>query len=95
MGQVNTIPQTDQPRPNTFTPRLVKPRIDDQETRYLAALALVQIIDENLTTGRQHYRTRSGQLLRTLDEVIRAILADNLLIEAEEAAWEQELARAA
>jgi hypothetical protein len=95
MGQSNTIHQNGKARITEFNPALIQARADDQQARYMAALELVRAIDENLTTGRQHYRTKSGQLLRTLDEVVRAILADNLLVEAESVAWPQDLARAA
>ena len=75
-------------------PVLLKSR-RDEEACYWAALELVQYIDESLTKGTQHYRTRSGQLLRTLDEVVNAILTDNLVWEAESDAWDQDYARAA
>lgn len=51
---------------------------------YLTALELVARIDEDLTRGVRHYRTRAGELLTTLDEVTRAIL-DGSLSESEEA----------
>ena len=54
----------------------------ERELIYLAALVLVERIDYSLsytTGGRVHYRTKSGQLLRTLDQVVRAILADDLM----------------
>ena len=44
-----------------------------------AYISLVEEIDHTLTTGRRHYRTKAGRLMRTLDEVIRAILADDLM----------------
>lgn len=47
---------------------------------YLASLALVAEIDEDLKTGRRYYRTKAGTLLTALDEVVRAILADDLTI---------------
>jgi hypothetical protein len=74
-------------------PELVKR--NDEEAAYHAALELVAQIDEDLTRGVRHYRTRSGVLLNTLDEVIHAILADNLLVpeaQQEEPIWRQELA---
>ncbi len=83
------------PRPNTFKPVLVPRSPRQQAEAYEAALELVQLIDEHLTNGTQHYRTKSGKLLRTLDQVVNAILADNLRIESQEYGWQQELARAA
>lgn len=46
----------------------------EREATYQAALKLVARIDEDLTRSIRHYRNKSGQLLTTLDEVIRAIL---------------------
>jgi hypothetical protein len=63
------------------TPWLVKSsKSNEQEAAYYAALELVARIDEDLTRGVRHYRTKAGELLITLDEVIRAILDDNLLM---------------
>jgi hypothetical protein len=86
---------TPKPRPNTFKPVLVPRTPQQQQTAYEAALELVQLIDAHLTNGTQHYRTKSGQLLRTLDQVVNAILADNLQIDAQNQGWQNELARAA
>ena len=82
-------------RPNTFKPVLV-PRPEERERAHQQAFELVQLIDQHLTNGTQHYRTKSGTLLRTLDQVINAILEDNLLIDGTNYGWQQEeLARAA
>ena len=51
---------------------------DDADTRYAAALKLVQTIDSNLRNGTQHYYNTQGRLLHTLDEVIHAMLTDSL-----------------
>jgi DNA-binding ferritin-like protein len=65
-------------------------QLTEQEQAYRAALELVARIDEDLTRGVRHYRTKAGVLLSTLDEVVRAIIADDLLwpeeVEAE-ALW--------
>lgn len=45
---------------------------------YLPALELVDRIDEDLTRGVKHYRTKAGKLLETLDQVVVAILIDDL-----------------
>jgi hypothetical protein len=67
------------------TPRLVKSsKSSEQEATYNAALELVARIDEDLTRGVRHYRTKAGVLLTTLDEVVRAILDDNLLTSEEQ-----------
>lgn len=50
----------------------------EQEAAYYFALNLVAHIDEELTRGTRHYRNRAGLLLTTLDEVIHAILEDDL-----------------
>ena len=86
---------TNKPRPNTFKPVLVPRPSDSLDEKYNAALELVALIDQHLAAGTQHYRTRSGELLRTLDQVVNAILADNLMVEAEEYGWQNDLAKAA
>ena len=77
-------------------PELVKPsRVSEQEATYYAALELVARIDEDLTRGIRHYRTKAGMLLTSLDEVVQAILDDNLLVPEQqdfELVWAQELA---
>ena len=84
------------PRTNGRYPELVKTsKAVEQETTYNAALELIARIDEDLTRGIRHYRTKAGVLLNTLDEVVRAILDDNLLVpEEQENVWvaRQELA---
>lgn len=55
----------------------------DQDATYRAALKLVAQIDKHLTRGTGHYRTKAGLLLEKLDQVINAILRDDLLIEPE------------
>jgi hypothetical protein len=74
----------------------VTPRIDDRRARYAAALELVGVIDHDLVyerggycVGRRIYRDKSGRLLTTLDDVVRAILAGNLMPFGEAAAWVQ------
>ena len=54
------------------------PQGDDPDARYAAALKLVQMIDRDLQKGTRHYYDTRGQLLSTLDEVIQAMLTDNL-----------------
>lgn len=53
-----------------------------KEEVYTRALHAVEAIDADLTSGRRHYRSRGGRLLTRLDEVVRAIL-DNELAGAE------------
>ena len=86
---------TAKPRPNTFKPVLVPRTPQQQEASFDAAMELVQLIDAHLTQGTQHYRTKSGTLLRTLDQVVNAILSDNLRIETPNIGWQDDLARAA
>lgn len=50
----------------------------EREVKYQTALKLVARIDEDLTRGIRHYRNKAGALLTTLDEVVRAILAEEL-----------------
>lgn len=77
-------------------PELVKSAsAAEQETAYYAALELVARIDDELTRGVRHYRDKAGTLLNTLDEVINAILTDNLMqpeTQEAEAVWQQEMA---
>ena len=56
------------------------PTADEKEATYYAALELVAQIDEALTRGTRHYRNKAGELLITLDEVVHAILGNDLLI---------------
>lgn len=51
--------------------------------RYSYSLEIVEKIDRNLESGRQHYRNRAGDLLTTLDQVISAIINDDLAIHKE------------
>ncbi len=52
--------------------------IKPDDVRYAWAYLLVLAIDAQLERGTRHFRDRSGCLLQTLDEVVRAILSDNL-----------------
>jgi hypothetical protein len=93
MSQLSTVESF--VKSNGFRPRLVKGHSTEQTQAYEAALLLVRHIDATLIAGTCHYRTKSGQLLRTLDEVVNAILADNLIWDTDSTAWEDELIRAA
>jgi hypothetical protein len=77
-------------------PELVKSaRQSEQDATYYAAVELVLRIDDDLTRGVRHYRTKTGMLLNTLDEVINAILGDDLLLaetQYTEEVWRHELA---
>lgn len=77
------------PASGVFSPVLVvrefpslppQPQPAEVEQTYKAALELVARIDEDLTRKTRHYRTKAGELLTTLDEVVRAILADDLML---------------
>lgn len=46
--------------------------------RYELAQIVVRQIERNLRSGTKHYRTKDGRLLRTQDEVVNAILCDDL-----------------
>ena len=66
-------------------PALAKaPTTTEREAAYQAALKLVARIDEDLTRGTGHYRNKAGALLRTLDEVVRAILDNDLMAPEEQ-----------
>jgi len=77
-------------------PELVVSRTHEKDATYNAALKLIAQIDEDLTKGIRHYRAKNGQLLTTLDQVVNAILEDNLLLpqvqQETEVVWMQELA---
>lgn len=60
-------------------PGVVPATTTEREATYHAALKLVARIDEDLTRGVRHYRNKAGTLLTTLDEVVRAILENDLL----------------
>jgi len=65
------------PKRRTF-PELV-PTPAEREATHRAALELVALIDKNLSRGICHYRDRTGRLLTTLDEVIHAVLNNDLM----------------
>lgn len=93
--QIRTLNHNHRTKSARVYPELVKPaKISEREATYHAALELVARIDEDLTRGIRHYRTKAGVLLTTLDEVVRAILDDNLLAPEEVERWSapQELA---
>lgn len=82
--EVQTFDQTQRSKKTRKYPELVKSaKVSEREATYNAALELVARIDEDLTRGIRHYRTKAGRLLTTLDEVVRAILEDNLLLAEE------------
>lgn len=54
----------------------------DRDLAYYAALKLVARIEEELARGTPHYHDKAGRLLTRLDEVVRAILANDLSEEA-------------
>jgi len=56
-------------------------RNDDADVCYAAALSLVQAIDKDLQHGTRHYYNAAGKLLVSLDEVIQAILCDELVVD--------------
>jgi hypothetical protein len=57
----------------------------NRQDNYSQILNLVANIDHHLTDGTRHfYRWSDGQLLITLDEVVQAILKNDL----EQAEWE-------
>lgn len=70
------------PSPGPY-PRGRRRKKVEREAAYQAALKLVARIDEELRQGIRHYRNRAGELLTTLDEVVRAILGNDLLMPEE------------
>lgn len=77
MPGIRRITKPDANKPRKFkSAKKIAPT--EQEANYKSALELVARIDEDLTRGHPHYRTRAGELLTTLDLVVVAILSDNL-----------------
>ena len=68
----------------TYPELVVSPPISEKESTYYAALKLVARIDDDLTKGIRHYRNQAGELLTTLDQVVHAILTDDLLLPEEQ-----------
>ena len=84
-AQYQTLNHNQRGKNSRVYPELVKTsKVSEQEATYYAALELVERIDEDLTRGVRHYRDKAGILLTTLDEVVRAIIDDNLLIPEEQ-----------
>lgn len=77
MPGIRRITKPDANKPRKFKSR-EKTAPTEQEVNFLSALELVSRIDEDLTRGVKHYRTKTGELLTTLDLVVVAILSDNL-----------------
>ncbi len=77
-----------------FQPKIVSRR-SEAELAYEAALNLVAQIEEHLTYGTRHYRTKDGTLLHTLDQVVLAILTDNLWLHEADLDEQQDLRWAA
>lgn len=50
----------------------------ETELTFCAALELATTIDHHLHRGTKHYYSKGGRLLVELDEVVRAILEDQL-----------------
>lgn len=57
----------------------VLPVPGSKDAHFKSACILVHLIDTSLESGRVQFRTKAGELLTTLDEVVRAIIADELL----------------
>ena len=84
-AQTRTLGRNHRYKTPRVYPELVKtPTPAEREATYQAALKLVARIDEDLTRGIRHYRNRAGLLLTTLDEVVRAILDNELLLPEEQ-----------
>ena len=98
MSQVQVFSHNHRYKSTRTYPELVKKsKMSEQEATYHAALELVARIDEDLTRGVRHYRNKAGKLLTTLDDVVRAILDNDLQLadeQEEEMIWAapQELA---
>ena len=74
-------------------PVLLPTPTDEEKARY-AALEYVARVDEDLDLGSRHYWSKSAvfysgevHIFETLDEVVRAILEDDLLTPDDLAMW--------
>ena len=81
----------------TYPELVVSHPVSESDATYYAALKLVARIDEDLSRGVRHFRNKAGILLTTLDQVVNAILTDDLsvpeVLEEAEVMWlPQELA---
>ena len=84
--QIRTLNRNRNNNHRTYPELVVTHAVSEREAAYYAALKLVARIDEDLTKGIRHYRSKAGVLLTTLDEVVHAILNDDLLLSEE---WEK------
>lgn len=88
-SQTQTLVRSKPPQNSRVYSELRVPSsLAEREMTYYAALNLVALIDETLSRGTRHYRNKAGVLLTTLDEVVHAILADDLLLLEEPAETE-------
>ena len=55
------------------------PVAGQRNAHFKCACLLAHQINTDLESGRVHYRNRAGELLETLDEVVRAIVSDELM----------------
>ncbi len=77
------------PKPSHYATALALMQQVNDHLTYAAALALTRQVDDHLTvstssgharhTSSHHYWTKSGELLENLDQVVNAILDNNLL----------------
>jgi hypothetical protein len=81
--QMRTLKHNRNNNHRTYPELVVSHSVSEEEATYYAALKLVARIDEDLTKGTRHYRNKAGVLLTTLDEVVHAILNDDLLLSEE------------
>lgn len=83
-GPVSPVtPRNEKTSPETPLTILEVPRLPvpgERNATYKSACLLAHQIEYNLDSERHHYRNRAGHLLTTLDEVVSAILNDDLAI---------------
>ncbi len=83
MSNTHTFRTNGHANGHTYPELVISSKMDEQDESYYAALKLVARIDDDLAKGTRHYRTKAGVLLTTLDEVVRAILSDDLMTNEE------------
>lgn len=75
------LPTANKQRKNDFSaiPAPLLPVAGQKDACFKSACLLAHQIDCDLDAGRYHYRNRAGELLTTLDQIVAAILSNNLL----------------
>lgn len=77
-GEANKPGKLKSSNKSLLSPPLL-PAPGQKDACYKSSLLLVEWIDASLGRERVHFRNRAGELLQTLDQVIRAIIDNDLM----------------